>query len=124
VSEISETHRPPPDCTVGESWSGSTAVLSVAGTVDMLTASNMETAIAAVLDRQPAALVIDLTAVDFFASHGMRVLVDTHNRIDNAIPFGVVADGPVTTRPLMLVGLTEVFPLYPTLAKALLGSAA
>jgi anti-sigma B factor antagonist len=124
MSEISETPRPTLECTVDESWSGSTAVLSVAGTVDMLTAPTMETAIAAMLDRQPAALVVDLTAVEFFASHGMRVLVDTHNRIENAIPFGVVADGPVTARPLMLVGLTDVFPMYPTLAKALLGSAA
>jgi anti-sigma B factor antagonist len=99
-------------------------VLSVSGTVDMLTASTMEAAISTELDKQPVALIVDLTDVEFLASHGLRVLIDAHDGITGDTAFLIVADGPVTARPLTLMGITEFIAVYPTLHEALLKLAA
>ncbi|CAN5191373.1 STAS domain-containing protein [soil metagenome] len=120
----SSTHPLVSDCTVVESWSARTAVLTVIGTVDMLTVPKLEAAIATALAARPAALIADLTGVDFLASHGMRVLIETHDNKAQETVFLVVADGPVTARPMKLIGLTDLITVYPTLGEALLRLAA
>lgn len=106
-------------CVVDEEWLGRVAVVSASGVMDMLTAPQVEQHLRAVIDKQPAALLIDLTNVEFLASAGMRVLVETHDTVASAMPFGVVANGPATSRPLELVGITELIKLYPTREEAL-----
>lgn len=113
-----------PDCSVSVSWAAETAVLAVTGTVDMLTASELEAAIADAIATHPAAVIVDLTEVDFLASHGMRVLVEANDSMAPEMAFLVVADGPITARPMKLIGLTEIISVYPTLGEALLGLAA
>ena len=102
-----------------ERWIDRVAVVSVSGVVDMLTSSQLETAINGALDQKPAAVVIDFTDVEFLASAGMGVLVAAHDRAGSEIAFSVVADGPATSRPLKLVGITEIVNMYPTLDGAL-----
>lgn len=70
------------------------------------------------MDRRPSVLIIDLSAVEFLASHGMNVLVMVRRRIAAEVRFAVVADGPVTSRPLKLIGLAEMINLCPTLDQA------
>lgn len=85
----------------------------------MLTAPALEEAITTALGKKPAALLIDLSEVEFLASAGMGVLVAAH---DQAVPdarFAVVADGPVTSRPLKLVGIADIVSLYSTREAAL-----
>ena len=113
-----------PDCTVGEKWTGHAVVLSVSGTLDMLTSQNLEIAVDSALSKSPAALIVDLTDVDFLASHGMDVLVATHHRLGADVAFLVVADGPATARPLALIGITEIITVFPTLGQALVNLAA
>lgn len=48
----------------------------------------------------------------------MQVLVDAYEAATPDIGFAVVADGPGTSRPLKLVGLTEIFDVVPTLQGA------
>jgi anti-sigma B factor antagonist len=110
-----------PDCIIGETWSGRTVVLSVFGTLDMLTAPNLDIAVNNALREGPAALIIDLTDVDFLASHGMGVLIAAHHRAGSDIAFLVVADGPTTARPLTLTGIYEIIDIHPTLSQALDG---
>lgn len=124
MSDPSPTHPAIPDCSVSVSWSAETAVLAVTGTVDMLTASTLEAAIADAIAPNPTAVIVDLTEVDFLASHGMRVLIEAHNGMAPETAFLVVADGPITARPMKLIGLTEIITVYPTLGEALLGLAA
>ena len=93
-------------------------VVSVSGTVDMLTASRLEGAIAAALAENPVALVIDLTDVDFLASHGISVLVAAHERVTPRAAFAVVADGPATAA-VRLIGVSDLLALYPTRDEAL-----
>ncbi len=90
----------------------------------MLTAAMFEAAIATELDKHPAALIVDLSDVDFLASHGLRVLIDAYDGIAGDTAFLIVAEGPVTARPLTLMGITEIIAVYPTLHEALLKLAA
>lgn len=109
----------PVACAIGEEWVGRVAVLSVAGVVDMLTAPQLDDAIKAALEKTPAALVVNLSDVDFLASAGMGILVAAHDLASPEVKFAVVADGPVTSRPLKLVGIADIVSLHPTLDAAL-----
>lgn len=95
------------------------AVLTVGGDVDLATVADFDAAIAEALSREPTALVIDLSGVQFFASAGLQALVATHESVSKSAGFAVVAKGPATSRPIQLTGLDEIFSLYPTLAEAM-----
>ena len=109
----------PVTCVIDEQWVGRVAVLSVSGVVDMLTAPALEEAITVSLSKTPAALIIDLTDVEFLASAGMGVLVGAHDQLPEGVKFAVVADGPVTSRPLKLVGIADIVDLFQTRDEAL-----
>jgi anti-sigma B factor antagonist len=104
---------------VTEQWIGRTVVVAASGDVDMLTAPALEEAIRAALDKHPAALVVDFSAVEFLASAGMGVLVAVHDEVTPEVTFCVVADGPATGRPLKLVGIADIVKVYATLSDAL-----
>ncbi|MCZ0731444.1 STAS domain-containing protein [Mycolicibacterium iranicum] len=106
-------------CVVTERWVDRTAVVAVAGVVDMLTSPELETAIDAALQQKPGAVVIDFTDVEFLASAGMGVLVAAHDKAGSEVAISVVADGPATSRPLKLVGIADIVKLYPSLDEAL-----
>ncbi|WP_232374812.1 STAS domain-containing protein [Mycolicibacterium mengxianglii] len=107
-----------PSCVVVENWRESTVVVSCAGVIDMLTAPHLDERLTVVLDKKPTALIVDLTDVEFLASHGMNILVMVRRRIGPEVGFAVVADGPATSRPLKLIGLAELVNMCPTLDEA------
>jgi anti-sigma B factor antagonist len=107
------------NCTLDERRFDGISVVGVTGVVDMLTAPDLEKAIAEAAKSSPAAVVVDMTAVEFLASAGMGVLIAAQDAIAPAVRFAVVADGPATSRPLKLVGVTDVVDLYRTLDDAL-----
>lgn len=94
-------------------------IVSAVGAVDMLTAPKLQEALDAAVDRRPAGLIVDLTEVDFLGSAGMEVLVLTQKKVDGDAKFAVVADGPATSRPLKVTGLTDYVQLFSTLDVAL-----
>lgn len=94
------------------------SVLSAVGAIDLATVETLEAAIEKVIDSEKGPIVVDLSGVDFLASAGIALLVATHQRIDADRGLAVVADGPVTARPLMLTGLDEVLHIYPTVDDA------
>ena len=106
-------------CAIEERRIDSVSVVSVAGVVDMLTAPDLEKAIAEAAKSSPRAVLVDMTAVEFLASAGMGVLIAAQDELAPAVRFAVVADGPATSRPLKLVGVTDVVDLYATLDEAL-----
>jgi len=106
-------------CAIEERRIDSNSVVSVAGVVDMLTAPELEKAIAEAAKSSPGAVVVDMTAVEFLASAGMGVLIAAQDDLSPGIKLAVVADGPATARPLKLVGVTDVVDLYATLDEAL-----
>jgi anti-anti-sigma factor len=111
-------------CTIERQRIGEIEVLSVAGVVDMLTASQLEEAIAAAAKESPSGVIVDLEAVDFLASAGMGILVAARDELPAAVQLAVVADGPATSRPLKLVGIADVVGLHATLDDALAALAA
>lgn len=95
------------------------AILAVRGEVDLATAHHLTERIDAVLaESTPAALIIDLTDVPFLASAGMTVLVTASQHVGKSARFAVVADGPATSRPLIMMGLDQVITLYTDLDAA------
>lgn len=96
-------------------------LLTVGEVVDLATAPALEDAIDELLSEQPKALIIDLSGVTFLASVGLRLLVSTHEKVSPSGQFAVVASGPITSRPIQLTRLNEVFAMYPTLDEALRG---
>ncbi len=103
----------------GKKWIGAVAVVSAAGAIDMLTAPQFAEQIGATLRERPKAVVVDLTEVDFLASAGMQVLVAAHGDAGSQTRLVVVADGPATSRPLRITGITDFIDLYPSLDEAL-----
>ncbi|WP_431232806.1 STAS domain-containing protein [Mycolicibacterium psychrotolerans] len=96
-------------------WLGRTAVVSASGALDLLTSPRLEQLVTSTLAQRPDALIVDLTDVSFLGSAGMQVLVDAYEAASPDIGFAVVADGPGTSRPLKLIGLTEVFDVVASL---------
>lgn len=94
-------------------------VLAVEGEIDIATAPVLDAAVADALAEKPAALVIDLSAVTFLASAGLRILVQTTEQLSGRACFGVVASGAATTRPIQLMRLDSMFALHETLDAAL-----
>jgi anti-sigma B factor antagonist len=105
-------------CATSEQWVDGIGVVSVSGVVDMLTAPQFEGAIRAAIGKKPGGLVVDFTAVEFLASAGMGILVAVHDEVTPGVKFCVVAEGPATSRPLKLLGITDIIPLYSTVDEA------
>jgi anti-sigma B factor antagonist len=116
--ETSQTENMP-HCIVDDRWFDTTVVISCSGELDMLTAPILERHIAATLKKKPTAVIIDLTEVAFLASCGMGVIVAAHDDVTADIAFSVVADGPVTSRPMRLIGIDKVVTMHATLDAAL-----
>ncbi|MFC7956977.1 STAS domain-containing protein [Rhodococcoides kroppenstedtii] len=95
------------------------AILTVVGELDLATAPILQDAVDAVRNEATEALVVDLTGVDFLASAGMTVLVQSHQSVPDGVIFSVVATGAATARPLQLVGLDETFPIHASRQDAL-----
>ncbi len=53
------------------------AVITVTGRIDSATAAELETTIRSVIDNGQKHLILDLGAVDFLSSSGLRVMVTT-----------------------------------------------
>ncbi|GAA2555690.1 STAS domain-containing protein [Mycolicibacterium diernhoferi] len=101
-----------------QEWHDTTVVINCSGVVDMLTTPDLERLVATALEKQPTAVIVNLTDTSMFASCGMSLLVETHERLPEDVPLVVVADGPVTRRPLELVGLAAFLTIRPTLDAA------
>jgi anti-sigma B factor antagonist len=96
-----------------------TTVVSVSGAVDAVTAPALRSHIDIALDGDLQALVIDLSDVDFLGSVGLEVLVTARATAAETIPVVVVADGPITRRPIELTKVDEFVALHATLEDAL-----
>ncbi len=95
------------------------AVVTVTGEIDLNTASAFESAITTALADAPTVLVVELSAVQFMASVGLRILATARGRLDESVQLVIVANNPATRRPIQLTGLDSMFSLYRTLGDAL-----
>lgn len=110
--------------TVRPKRDGERLVLHVAGDLDVLTAPTLGTHLDVALSSaiSTSVVIVDLSDVEFLSSAGISVLVETHRLTAcTDLSLRVVAEGPVTSRPLHLMRLDEVIDLYPTVEAAVQG---
>lgn len=99
----------------GSGLPGDVIVVRAAGEVDTATAGIFVTGIDDALDKKPAVLVVDLSAVDFFGSVGITALIEADRR--TKCPMRVVVT-PAIRRILGIVGFDAILDLYDTLDEA------
>ena len=119
VGAIDSAIGDPDGFDISVSWTDRIVVLSVFGSLDMESAPQLSESIGNALVNEPAAILVDLSGVEFLASAGMTVLVAAKERTRDAVNFGVVADGPAIGRPMRLVGLDKELTMYSDVDSAL-----
>jgi anti-sigma B factor antagonist len=72
--------RPPGNLHVASRAQGSTRVLRVTGQVDVGTLDTLAEEISDALAQEPETIVVDLSAVGFFGSGGLRTLLEAEGR--------------------------------------------
>ncbi|MHA6780841.1 STAS domain-containing protein [Pseudonocardia saturnea] len=96
-----------------------TAVLTVAGEVDTITAAHLGVALGRLLDEPADVLVVDLTGITFLASSGLAVLIQAASRADGTgRRLRLVASGRQVRRPLEITGTDQLFDLHDDRASA------
>jgi anti-sigma B factor antagonist len=96
------------------------AVVRLRGDLDLATSAKLERAVTA--DLLEGLVILDLAALSFCDSSGLRVLLDLRRRTHGRAP-GVRLAGPRSEvdRMLELSGTREFFDVYPDVAAALAG---
>jgi anti-anti-sigma factor len=105
---------------VNEQVLGAVRIVSAAGELDGATACRLRAAVDRALDALPATVVVDLTAVSFIDSAGIRAVLDRRtviSTLDSRLQ--VVAATEQVRAVFELSGLLEGQPLHRTLAEAL-----
>jgi anti-anti-sigma factor len=96
------------------------AVLALSGEIDSATAGATRLKTLAAVDARPAALVLDLSGVEFFGSNGIAIVLETAQRAElRGIRFTVVTAKHLVLRPLQVTGVDARLTIRPTLDAAL-----
>ena len=97
---------------------GALPVVHVFGEMDMCTVHQAEQPLRHELAAPPPALVLDLLDVTFIDAAGMRMLVDARSAAHRTETDLRVALPRVVLRPLSILGLSDGFAMYGTVADA------
>ena len=110
----------PSNATVGLERVGPTMLIHVAGEVDMASEELLRKHLSDAMDEEPAALVLDLAEVTFFASAGLHVLVDAHHDATaRGLALRVVANSRVVLRPMQITGADQLVTVVASVDQAL-----
>jgi anti-sigma B factor antagonist len=116
---VAESPKHQPVMSVDVAVEDGCAVAAVAGEIDMATAPEMIATVQAVIEDQPAAVLVDLAAVTFFASAGVHALVVLHGLAQrHSVPVGLV-HGDIVGQILTIASLPDLLDTYPTRRMAL-----
>jgi anti-anti-sigma factor len=97
---------------IDASEQGATSTIELAGEWDLAHQAATADAIARVLDRRPACLVLDLSQLSFIDSTGMHALINAHKRCAAQATHLVIIPGPrAVQRVFEICNLTEVLLL-------------
>lgn len=101
-------------------WSGRTAVVIVAGEIDLTNAENLRDALLSALNAGARGLVVDMSATTFIDSAGVSALVRASRRAaatEATVRLAVTAPGVL--RVLSLVGIDQLIEVHPSVSEAL-----
>jgi anti-sigma B factor antagonist len=97
------------DLTITTEQDGADVVVSVGGDLDYESHGRLERAVDDVLDAAPGGLVLDLAAVTYCDSCGLRVLLGAHRRAEEVgATFALRGAQGQPARALRLTGLDQV----------------
>lgn len=95
------------------------AVVRVAGEIDLMTQHQFDQAVSEALDTTAPVVNIDLGKVTFLGSIGLRVLIQAHSAAhQNGRTVRVVDASAAVHRTLTLTGLEQVLSIYPSVEAA------
>lgn len=106
---------------LARSWSDRTAILAVTGEIDSLTSPDLADAVRAALGDVSETVVLDLSAVSFFSSTGLSVLIEASATAHDAgKPLRiVVGDSGAVLRAVEITGLDRRLDIYDSVDDAL-----
>lgn len=100
-------------------WSGSTAVVTVAGEIDLTNAEGLSDALLSALNAGALGLVVDMTAVTFLDSAGVSALVRASRRaVASEATFRLAVTSQSVLRVLNLIGIDRLIEVHPSVAAA------
>lgn len=114
----------PGDLRVTVEYTGSTAVLRVAGELDIFTAPRLASALE---EAQLAAadIAVEASDLEFIDSTGLHLLIAAHERAaSDGLAFVVAGAGDATRRALEVSGLDTVLTVVPDIDAALAAAVA
>jgi anti-anti-sigma factor len=94
-------------------------VVTVSGDVDMLTGPRVRDELRRCLGRRPPLLVLDFSAVTFFGTAGLGLLVEARNAATPDTAVRVVAGTRTVLRPIQIAGLDQVVAVFDDVEQAL-----
>ena len=95
------------------------SIVKVSGRVDSATAPNLEQALQNLLDAGRSHLTLDLEAVEYMSSAGLRVLVAMQKAAKKSGGRLALACQSLRVKEVLdLAGLTPVFEIYPDVVEA------
>ncbi|MBW4720549.1 STAS domain-containing protein [Saccharothrix obliqua] len=101
---------------------GEVAVVHLSGDIDMAVERDVLGDALSAMTPRTRTLVLDLTDVTFFGSHGIGMVLAAHTAAErHGIGFAVVASSRVVLRPLEITDLTHTVAIYPSVAEAVHG---
>lgn len=110
---------------ISEECVDGTSVVTVSGEVDVATAPAVRDCLDQVISRDRGPVVVDLVGVTFIDSTGLGVLIGAHRRCGELgrVLHVVVVEQRIR-KVFEITGLTELFPIHPSLRLALAGGEA
>ena len=101
----------PLECSFGSVGSGEPVVVTVRGEVDLATAPELESCVSRAFEGAPGAVILDLAALTFIDSSGLRVLVTlARDATTRGSSMALRNVPPHAQRVLDLTGLADIFP--------------
>jgi len=98
------------ECDIQNAEAGADCVVTVRGDIDLASAADFESALQTALAGSPASIVIDLAALSFMDSSGLRVLVSLSKEAESrGATLGLRNIPRHAQRVLDITGLTEWF---------------
>ncbi len=99
---------------------GSALVARLIGSANMVTASDLQDDLFALLERAPGRIVLDLSGLAFINSVGLGGIIAAHVRCHRQNrTIALAAPSPEILELLRLTNLTRLFPVYDSVEAAL-----
>src|SRR4051794_12048554 len=99
----------PPDLEVRATFDGDAATVTVVGEIDLVTSTQLNRELDAVLDARPGRLRLDLAAVGFMDTSGVAILLKARRRaLEQGAGFAVISTSLTIKRLLEITGLASL----------------